>query len=95
MSNSIDLATCEATWREQGKTRHDVSLSPPVGPFRRPQHTPPLCCLLCERYHQTSKMVSVVATRECHRCIPCLSGNMLMCVISSCDPRQGLSCTNY
>merc|ERR1712198_292291 len=28
------------------------------GPFRRYQHTPPLCRLLCELYQQTSKMVN-------------------------------------
>merc|ERR1711887_289795 len=29
-----------------------------MGPFRRCQHTPPLCCIVCDLYHQSTKMVN-------------------------------------
>merc|ERR1711909_88928 len=29
-----------------------------MGPFRRCQHTPPLCCIVSDLYHQSSKMVN-------------------------------------
>merc|ERR1712061_682156 len=29
-----------------------------MGPFRRCQYTPPLCCIVCDLYHQSSKMVN-------------------------------------
>lgn len=90
----IDIAEDVATWRGEGKTSRDVSRSPPVGPFRRPQHTPPLCCLLCHLYHQTSKMVSVPPTHYHHHGVPHSPGSTPRAVNVECAQREGINSTN-